>query len=81
MKYDIKFTISHQIIKPITASISTLNTLTVTLQNNPIQIQESSKQTIQSLNESIIQIVVAIIMVPVHKFYKFKINIVTIYSN
>ena len=60
MKYDIKFTISHQIIKLITASINTLNTLTVTLQNNPRQIQESSKQIIQSLNESIIQIVFTI---------------------
>ena len=57
MKEDIKFTISHQIITAITASISALNALTVTLQNNPRLIHESSKQTIQSLNESIIQIV------------------------
>jgi hypothetical protein len=53
-------TIINQIITPITTSISALYTLTVTLQNNPRQIQESSKQTIQSLNESIIQIVFTI---------------------
>jgi hypothetical protein len=45
------------LITPITASINALNSLTLTLQNNPIQIQESSTQTIKSLNESIIQIV------------------------
>ena len=50
-------TISDQIFAPITASINALNSLTVTLQNNPKHIQESSKQTIQSLNESIKQIV------------------------
>jgi hypothetical protein len=53
-------TISDQIFAPITASINALNTLTATLQNNPKQIQESSKQTIQSLNESIKQIIFTI---------------------
>jgi hypothetical protein len=53
-------TISDQIFAPITASINALNALTTTLQNNPKQIQESSKQTIQSLNESIRQIICTI---------------------
>jgi hypothetical protein len=53
-------TISDQIFAPITASINALNALTATLQNNPKQIQESSKQTIQSLNESIKQIIFTI---------------------
>jgi hypothetical protein len=53
-------TISNQIFTPITASINALNALTAILQNNPKQIQESSKQTIQSLNESIKQIVFTI---------------------
>lgn len=53
-------TISNQIFTPITASINALNSLTVTLQNNPKQIQESSKQTIRSLNESIRQIIFTI---------------------
>jgi hypothetical protein len=53
-------TISDQIFTPITASINALNALAATLQNNPKQIQESSKQTIQSLNESIKQIIFAI---------------------
>jgi hypothetical protein len=53
-------TISDQIFTPITASINALNALSATLQNNPKQIQESSKQTIQSLNESIKQVVFAI---------------------
>lgn len=52
--------ISDQIFTPISASINALNSLTVTLQNNPRQIQECSKQTIQSLNESIKQIVFTI---------------------
>jgi len=52
--------INNQIFTPITASINALNTLAATLQNNPKQIQESSKQTIQSLNESIKQIIFAI---------------------
>ncbi len=52
--------ISDQIFTPITASINALNALTATLQNNPKQIQESSRQTIQSLNESIKQIVFTI---------------------
>jgi hypothetical protein len=52
--------INNQIFAPINASINALNTLTATLQNNPKQIQESSKQTIQSLNESIKQIVFTI---------------------
>jgi hypothetical protein len=52
--------INNQIFTPITASINALNTLTATLQNNPKQIQESSKQTIQSLNESIKQIIFTI---------------------
>jgi hypothetical protein len=51
--------INNQIFTPITASINALNSLTATLQNNPKQIQESSKQTIQSLNESIKQIIFA----------------------
>jgi hypothetical protein len=53
-------TISDQIFTPITASINALNALAATLQNNPKQIQESSKQTIQSLNESIKQIIFTI---------------------
>jgi hypothetical protein len=53
-------TISDQIFAPITASINALNSLAATLQNNPKQIQDSSKQTIQSLNESIKQVVVTI---------------------
>jgi hypothetical protein len=53
-------TISDQIFTPITASISALNSLTTTLQSHPTLIQESSKQTIQSLNESIKQIIFAI---------------------
>jgi hypothetical protein len=53
-------TISDQIFMPITSSINALNALTATLQNNPKQIQECSKQTIQSLNESIKQIIFAI---------------------
>ena len=53
-------TFSDQIFTPITASVSALNALTATLQNNPKQIQESSKQTIQSLNESIKQVVFTI---------------------
>jgi hypothetical protein len=53
-------TISDQIFAPITASINALNSLTATLQNNPKHIQESSKQTIQSLNESIKQVVFTI---------------------
>lgn len=53
-------TISDQIFMPITASINALNALTATLQNNPKQIQESSKQTVQSLNESIKQIIFTI---------------------
>jgi len=52
--------INNQIFTPITASINALNTLTATLQNNPKHIQESSKQTIQSLNESIKQIIFTI---------------------
>ena len=56
----IQQTISNQIFTPITASINALNSLTVTLQNNPKQIQESSKQTIQSLNERIKQIIFTI---------------------
>jgi hypothetical protein len=61
---------------PITASICALNTFTLTLQNNPRQIQDSSKQTIQSLMESIIQIIFTIINNgPLHKFGQFKINI------
>jgi hypothetical protein len=53
-------TIRDQIFMPITSSINALNVLTAILQNNPKQIQESSKQTIQSLNESIKQIIFAI---------------------
>ena len=53
-------TIRDQIFMPITSSINALNALTTTLQNNPKQIQECSKQTIQSLNESIKQIIFAI---------------------
>jgi hypothetical protein len=53
-------TISDQIFTPITTSISALNALTTTLQSNPTLIQESSKQTIQSLNESIKQIIFTI---------------------
>jgi hypothetical protein len=56
----IQQTINHQILTPITASINALNTLAATLQNNPQLIQESSKQTIQSLNESIEHIVLTI---------------------
>jgi hypothetical protein len=52
--------INNQIFTPLNASISALNTLTVTLQNNPKHIQESSKQTIQSLNESIQQVILTI---------------------
>jgi|GEM_PF-2166994 len=52
--------INNQIFTPITASINALNTLAATLQNNPKQIQESSKQTIHSLNESIKQIIFTI---------------------
>jgi hypothetical protein len=53
-------TMNNQIFAPITASINALNSLAATLQNNPKQIQESSKQTIQSLNESIKQVVFTI---------------------
>jgi hypothetical protein len=56
----IQQTVNNQIFSPITASINALNTLAATLQNNPRQIQESSKQTIQSLNESIKQVVFTI---------------------
>jgi len=52
--------INNQIFTPLNASINALNSLTATLQNNPKQIQESSKQTIQSLNESINQIIFTI---------------------
>jgi hypothetical protein len=52
--------ISDQIFTPITASINALSALTAALQNNPKQIQESSKQTVQSLNESIKQIIFTI---------------------
>ena len=53
-------TMNNQILAPITASINALNSLTAILQNNPKLIQESSKQTIQSLNESIKQVVFTI---------------------
>jgi hypothetical protein len=56
----IQQTVNNQIFSPITASINALNTLAATLQNNPRQIQESSKQTIQSLNESIKQVIFTI---------------------
>jgi hypothetical protein len=56
----IQLNINNQIFTPINASINALNALTATLQNNPKQIQESSKQTIQSLNESIKQIIFTI---------------------
>jgi hypothetical protein len=52
--------INNQIFTPLNARINALNSLTATLQNNPKQIQESSKQTIQSLNESINQIIFTI---------------------
>ena len=52
--------INNQIFAPLNENINALNTLTATLQNNPKQIQESSKQTTQSLNESIKQIIFSI---------------------
>ena len=51
IKYDINLTISHQLIKPTSASISALNTFRIPFQNNPRQIQVSSKQTIQGLTK------------------------------
>jgi hypothetical protein len=53
-------TITDQILTHITTSINALNALTATLQNNPKQIQECSRQTIQSFNESIKQVVFTI---------------------
>ena len=52
--------INNQIFAPLNENINALNTLTATLQNNPKQIQESSKQTTQSLKESIKQIIFSI---------------------
>ena len=52
--------INNQIFAPLNENINALNTLTATLHNNPKQIQESSKQTTQSLKESIKQIIFSI---------------------